>query len=86
MTSKVEMEDLSSGMTCFLFHEPQANWKKSWQGLAVGSMAPSRYEAGILKGSICLLHAPYFGKKLELGKRTLSRFQTRGRGAVQARE
>ncbi len=41
-TSKVEMEDLSSGMMCFLFQDPQANWKKSSHGSAEGSMAARR--------------------------------------------
>ena len=39
------MSCLSSGMKCLRFHDPQANWKKSWQGCAVGSMALSRYDA-----------------------------------------
>ena len=44
-TSKVEMDDLSSGMTCFLFQDPQAYWKKSVHGSEDLSIALSRYEA-----------------------------------------
>ena len=43
-TSNVEIDDLSSGMICFLFQAPQANWKKSSHGSAAGSMAANRYE------------------------------------------
>lgn len=44
-TSKVDIEDLSSGITCFLFHVPQANWKKFVHGSAAVSMAMSKDEA-----------------------------------------
>ena len=38
-TSKVLILDRSSGIRCFLFHVPQANWKKSWHGSADWFMA-----------------------------------------------
>ena len=44
-TSNVDIEDLSSGMTCLRFQDPQANWKKSSQGSAPRSIALNRYEA-----------------------------------------
>lgn len=45
LTSNVLIELLSSGITCFLFHVPHANWKKSWQGSCVWSIAASNDEA-----------------------------------------
>lgn len=49
-TSKVLMLDRSSGMRCILFHVPQANWKKSWQGSAVRFIAISNEAAVSIKG------------------------------------
>lgn len=56
MTSKVLIELLSSGITCILFHVPQAYWKKSTQGSAVRSIA-DKSEAAKMKRSF---HTNFF--------------------------
>lgn len=48
-TSNVLMLDLSSGMMCFLFQLPQANRKKSSQGLAVKSIALNNEDAVVYR-------------------------------------
>ena len=45
MTSNVEIDDLSSGITCFLFHVPHAYWKKSSHGSLLRSIPESRDDA-----------------------------------------
>ena len=50
-TSNVLILDRSSGMRCFLFHAPQANWKKSWHGSADRFIATSN-EAAVYESHI----------------------------------
>jgi hypothetical protein len=45
LTSKVLMEERSSGITCFLFHVPHAYWKKSSHGSFVASIPANKDEA-----------------------------------------